>query len=91
MIEIPEDGDRVRVVGAWVTDEDAGGWNEIHPAWKVEVLDRKEFYYADLFLSIEKAGYCRCCFLLFIIILNYNSFFNYRLFLLLLKRIKRKG
>ena len=38
MIEIPEDGDRVRVVGAWVTDEGAGGWNEIHPAWKVEVL-----------------------------------------------------
>ena len=39
MIEIPKDGDRVRVVGAWVTDEGAGGWNEIHPAWKVEVLN----------------------------------------------------
>jgi hypothetical protein len=38
MIEIPDDGDRVRVVGAWVSDEGAGGWNEIHPAWKVEVL-----------------------------------------------------
>jgi len=38
MIEIPKDGDTVRVVGAWVTDEGAGGWNEIHPAWKVEVL-----------------------------------------------------
>jgi hypothetical protein len=38
MIEIPEDGDRVRVVGAWVSDEGAGGWNEIHPTWKVEVL-----------------------------------------------------
>ena len=37
-IQIPEDGDRVRVVGAWVTDEGAGGWNEIHPAWRVEVL-----------------------------------------------------
>ena len=37
-IQIPEQGDRVRVVGAWVTDEGAGGWNEIHPAWKVEVL-----------------------------------------------------
>jgi hypothetical protein len=39
MIEIPKDGDRVRVIGAWVTDEGAGGWNEIHPAWKVEVLN----------------------------------------------------
>jgi hypothetical protein len=37
-IQIPEQGDRVRVVGAWVTDEGAGGWNEIHPAWRVEVL-----------------------------------------------------
>jgi hypothetical protein len=39
MIEIPKDGDRVRVVGAWVSDEGAGGWNEIHPAWTVEVLE----------------------------------------------------
>jgi hypothetical protein len=39
MVEIPKDGDRVRVVGAWVSDEGAGGWNEIHPAWKVEVLE----------------------------------------------------
>jgi hypothetical protein len=39
MIEIPDDGDRVRVVGAWVSDEGAGGWNEIHPAWKVQVLN----------------------------------------------------
>lgn len=38
MVEIPKDGDRVRVVGAWVTDEGAGGWNEIHPAWIVEIL-----------------------------------------------------
>jgi len=37
-VQIPDEGDRVRVVGAWVTDEGAGGWNEIHPAWKVEVL-----------------------------------------------------
>lgn len=37
-IQTPEEGDRVRVVGAWVTDRGAGGWNEIHPAWKVEVL-----------------------------------------------------
>jgi hypothetical protein len=35
MIEIPEEGDRVRVVAAWVTDNPDGypGWNEIHPAW----------------------------------------------------------
>jgi hypothetical protein len=39
MVEIPKDGDRVRVVGAWVTDEGAGGWNEIHPAWIVEILE----------------------------------------------------
>ena len=39
LIQIPEEGDRIRVVGAWVTDEGAGGWNEIHPAWKVEVLE----------------------------------------------------
>jgi hypothetical protein len=38
LIQIPEEGDRVKVVGAWVTDEGAGGWNEIHPAWRVEVL-----------------------------------------------------
>jgi hypothetical protein len=38
MIQIPQQGDRVRIVGAWVTDEGAGGWNEIHPAWKVEIL-----------------------------------------------------
>lgn len=37
-VQIPEEGDRVRVVGAWVTDKGAGGWNEIHPAWSVEVL-----------------------------------------------------
>ncbi len=30
MIEIPEEGDRFRVVGAWVTDHHDGypGWNE---------------------------------------------------------------
>ena len=38
-VEMPKDGDRVRVVGAWVTDEGAGGWNEIHPAWIVEILE----------------------------------------------------
>jgi hypothetical protein len=39
MIEIPEEGDRVRVVGAWVTDGETLGWNEIHPAWQIEVLE----------------------------------------------------
>ena len=37
MIEIPEVGKRVKVLGVWVR---VGGWNEInHPAWKVEVLN----------------------------------------------------
>jgi hypothetical protein len=41
MIEIPEEGDRVRVIGAWVTDDPDGnpGWNEIHPAWQIDVLE----------------------------------------------------
>jgi hypothetical protein len=41
MIEIPEEGDRVRVIGAWVTDNPDGypGWNEIHPAWQIDVLE----------------------------------------------------
>ena len=41
MIEIPEEGDRIRVVGAWVTDDPDGypGWNEIHPAWQIDVLE----------------------------------------------------
>jgi hypothetical protein len=40
-IQIPDDGDRIKVVGAWVTDDPDKypGWNEIHPAWKVEVLE----------------------------------------------------
>jgi hypothetical protein len=38
MIEIPEEGDRVRVIGAWVTDGETLGWNEIHPAWQIEVF-----------------------------------------------------
>jgi hypothetical protein len=29
---VPEEGERVQVVGPWVSDE-AHGWNEIHPAW----------------------------------------------------------
>ena len=40
MIDIPE-GDKVRVVGGWVTDNPDcyPGWNEIHPAWQREVLE----------------------------------------------------
>jgi hypothetical protein len=38
-IEIPEVGDRVRVVGAWVTDGETLGWNEIHPAWQIKILE----------------------------------------------------
>jgi hypothetical protein len=33
----PAVGDRVRVVGAYVTDTD-NGWNEIHPVTRIEVL-----------------------------------------------------
>ncbi len=33
----PAVGDRVRVVGAYVTDRD-NGWNEIHPVTRIEVL-----------------------------------------------------
>jgi len=31
---LPQDGDRVHVWGAWVTDKPKG-WHEIHPTWKV--------------------------------------------------------
>lgn len=37
-VQIPKDGDRIEVHGAWVTDHPAFGWNEIHPAWMVKVL-----------------------------------------------------
>lgn len=36
-VAIPKVGDRVRVVGAYVTDTD-NGWNEIHPVTRIEVL-----------------------------------------------------
>lgn len=36
-IQIPKNGDRIAVHGAWVTDN-PHGWNEIHPAWNVKVL-----------------------------------------------------
>jgi hypothetical protein len=41
MIEILDEGDKVRVVGAWVTDDPDGypGWNEIHSAWQIEILE----------------------------------------------------
>ena len=36
-VYIPQDGDRIHVWGAWVTDEPKG-WHEIHPTWKVVKL-----------------------------------------------------
>ena len=35
-IYLPEEGDKVHIWGAWVTDEPKG-WHEIHPTWKVLV------------------------------------------------------
>lgn len=37
-VEKPHKGDRAEVWGAWVLDKPKG-WNEIHPAWKVQVLE----------------------------------------------------
>jgi hypothetical protein len=37
-ITIPKDNDTIQVYGAWVTDN-PHGWNEIHPAWSVKVLN----------------------------------------------------
>lgn len=34
-----EPGMRIAVIGAWVLDTDHGWGSEIHPAWKIEVLD----------------------------------------------------
>ena len=36
-VQIPKNGDRVEVHGAWVTDN-PHGWNELHPAWTVQAL-----------------------------------------------------
>lgn len=36
-ITVPKVGDRVRITGAYVTDTD-NGWNEIHPATRIDVL-----------------------------------------------------
>jgi hypothetical protein len=33
-VAVPEEGDRIEVVGPWV-DDTQHGWNEIHPAWWV--------------------------------------------------------
>ncbi len=33
-------GDRVRVTGVYVSDTDHGMWTEIHPTYKIEVLER---------------------------------------------------
>jgi hypothetical protein len=33
-VYLPMNSDDVQVWGAWVKDK-PGGWNEIHPAWKV--------------------------------------------------------
>ncbi|MDW0243319.1 MAG: hypothetical protein QOD15_09940 [Nitrososphaeraceae archaeon] len=32
---LPDEGDKVRIFGAWVTAEPKG-WHEIHPVWSVE-------------------------------------------------------
>lgn len=32
---LPDEGDKVHIFGAWVTDEPKG-WHEIHPVWSVE-------------------------------------------------------
>lgn len=37
-VQIPKNGDRIEAQGARVTDNLAGGWNELHPAWKVKIL-----------------------------------------------------
>jgi hypothetical protein len=33
-VDLPKEGDKVHIWGAWVTDKPKG-WHEIHPAWKV--------------------------------------------------------
>ncbi len=33
-VAVPEEGERIQVVGPWVEDSQHG-WNEIHPAWWV--------------------------------------------------------
>jgi len=38
LVQIPKNGDKIEVYGALVTDN-PHGWNEIHPAWKVTILN----------------------------------------------------
>ncbi len=37
-VDLPHNGDIVKVWGAWVKDKPKG-WYEIHPAWKVVIID----------------------------------------------------
>jgi hypothetical protein len=37
LVQIPKNGDRIEAYGAWVTDN-PHGWNELHPAWKINLL-----------------------------------------------------
>lgn len=38
-VRTPKRGERIRVTGPWVLDR-PHGWNEIHPAWKIDRLGR---------------------------------------------------
>ncbi len=38
-VYVPMKGERVRITGAWVVDTDHGSWAEIHPAWRIEVIE----------------------------------------------------
>ena len=40
LVQIPKDGNRIEAYGAWVTDN-PHGWNELHPAWKIESYNNK--------------------------------------------------
>jgi len=37
-VTIPKTGDRIRVIGAYVTDRE-NGWNEVHPVTRIETLN----------------------------------------------------
>ncbi len=37
-VQIPKNGDKIEACGAWLTDNLAGGWDELHSAWKVKIL-----------------------------------------------------
>jgi len=38
VMHVPKNGDKIEVYGALVTDN-PHGWNEIHPAWKITILN----------------------------------------------------